>query len=140
MQTCGILLDVIKSEIHTTQAFLQDYQQNGYNTAMVSALEIAEDVGVESASVEKRKRNRNRMFDHESEDQSSELSQESQFKVNFFSHLVNHAIASLNDQFEQTHFVTKIFNFLLSQENLLQEFNESNIVNLAPNWQSSIWV
>jgi len=48
-----------------------------------------------------------------------------QFKVNFFC-LVDHAIASLNDRFEQTHFVTKIFNFLLSQENLLQAFNESS--------------
>ena len=53
---------------------MQDYQQNGYNATMVSAREIAEDVGVESAFVEKRKRNRNRMFDHELEDQSSELS------------------------------------------------------------------
>ena len=114
MQTCGISLDVIKSEIHTTQSFLQDYRQNGYSTAMVSAREIAEDVGIESTFVEKRKRNRNRMFDYESEDQSSELSQESQFKVNFFLHLVDHAIASLNDRFEQTHFVSEIFNFLLS--------------------------
>ena len=74
MRICGISLDVTKSEIHTTQSFLQDYQQNGCNTAMVSAREIAENVGVESAFVEKRKRNRNRMFDYESEDQSSELS------------------------------------------------------------------
>ena len=100
MQTCGILSDVIKSEIHTTHSFRQDYRQNGYNTAMVSVREMAEDVGVESAFVEKRKRNRNRMFDYESEDQSSELSQESQFKVNFFLHLVDHAIASLNDRFK----------------------------------------
>ena len=84
MQTCDISLDVTKSEIHTTQFFLQDYRQNGYNTAKVSAREIAEDVGVESAFVKKRKRNRSRIFDYESEDQSSELSQESQFKVNFF--------------------------------------------------------
>ena len=49
MQTCGISSDVIKSEIHTTQSFLPDYRQNGYNTAMVSAREIAKDVGVESA-------------------------------------------------------------------------------------------
>ena len=93
MQTCGIASDVIKSEIHATQSFLQDYRQNGYNTAMVSAREIVEDVGVESAFVEKRKRNR--MFDYKSEDQSSELSQESQFKVNLFLHLVDHAIALL---------------------------------------------
>ena len=56
MQTCGISSDVIKSEIHTTQSFLQDYRQNGHNTAMVSAGEIAEDVGVESAFVEKCKK------------------------------------------------------------------------------------
>ena len=68
MQTCGISSDVVKSEIHTTQSFLQDYRQNGYNNAMISAREIAEEVGVESAFVEKRKRNRNRMFDYESED------------------------------------------------------------------------
>ena len=49
-QTCGISSDVITSEIRTTQSFLQDYRQNGYNTAMVSAREIAEDVGVEQGS------------------------------------------------------------------------------------------
>ena len=65
MQTCGISSDVLKSKIHTTQSFLRDYRQNGYNTAMVSARGIAEDVGVESAFVEKTKRNRNRMFDYE---------------------------------------------------------------------------
>ena len=75
---------VMNSEIYATQSFLQDYPQNGNNTAVVSAREIAKDVGVKSAFVEKRKRNRNRMFDYESEDQSSELTQESQFKVIVF--------------------------------------------------------
>ena len=56
MQTCGISSDVIKSEIHTTKSILQDYRKNGYNIAMVSVREIAEVVGVESAFVEKRKK------------------------------------------------------------------------------------
>ena len=103
---------------------------------MVSAREIAEDAGVKSAFVEKRKRNR--MFDYESEDQSSELPQESQFKVNFFLHLVDHAIASLNDRFERTHFVTEIFNFLLSQENLLQAFNENNILDACKTFHDKL--
>ena len=138
MQTCGISSDVIKSEIHTTQSFLQDYRQNGYNTTMVSAREIAENVGVESAFVEKRKRNKNRIFNYEPEDQSSELSQESQFKVNFFLHVVDHAIASLNNRFEETHFVTDIFNFLLSQENLLQAFNENNILDACETFHDKL--
>ena len=76
------------------------------------------------------------MFDYESEDQSSELSQESQLKVKFFLLLVDHATASLNDRFEQTHFVTEIFNFLLSQENLLQAFNENNILDACKEGRS----
>ena len=84
------------------------------------------------------KKNKNRMFDYESEDQSSELSQESQFKVNLFLHLVDHAIASLNDRFEQTHFVTKIFNFLLSQENLLQAFNENNTLDASKTFHDKL--
>ena len=35
----------------------------------------------------------------------------------------------MNDRIEQTHCVTAIFNFLLSQENLLQAFNENNILD-----------
>ena len=88
--------------------------------------------------MKKRKRNRNRMFDYESEDQSSELSQESQFKVNFFLHLVDHAIASLKDRFEQTHFVTEIFDFLLSQENLLQAFNQNNILDACKTFHDQL--
>ena len=105
---------------------------------MVSAYEIAEDAGVESAFVEKRKTIRNRMLNYESEDQSSELSQESQFKVNFFLHLVDYAIASLNDRFEQTHFVTEIFNFLLSQENLLQAFDENSILDACKTFHDKL--
>ena len=56
MQTCGISSDVIKSEIHTMQSFLQDYRQNGYNTAMVSGREIAEDVGVECVCGKEKKK------------------------------------------------------------------------------------
>ena len=47
---------VVKSEIHTTQSFLQDCRQNGYNTAIVSAREIAEDVGVECVCEKKKKK------------------------------------------------------------------------------------
>ena len=53
-------------------------------------------------------------------------------------HLIDHAIASLNDRFEQTHFVTEIFNFLLSQENLLQAFNESNILDACKTFHDKL--
>ena len=60
MQTFDISLDVIKSEIHATRSFLQNYRQNGYNTAVVNAREIAEDAGVECVcGKEKKKQKKN---------------------------------------------------------------------------------
>ena len=53
-------------------------------------------------------------------------------------HLVDHAIASLNDRFEQTYFVTEIFNFLLNQENPLQAFNENNILDACKTFHDKL--
>ena len=55
-----------------------------------------------------------------------------------FLRLVDHGIASMNDRFEQTHFVTEIFNFVLSQENLLQAFNENNILDVCKTFHDKL--
>ena len=111
MQTCGISIDVVKTEIHATQSFLKNYRQSGYSSAVTSAREIAEDLGVESVFVQKRKRKKKRIFDYESKEQCTEASKESEslLKTNFFLQLVDRAIASLKDRFEQMHSVAEIF-------------------------------
>ena len=60
-QTYDISTNVVKTEIHATQSFLKDYWQSGYS----SAREIAEDLGVESVFVWKRRRKKKRIFDYE---------------------------------------------------------------------------
>ena len=131
MQTCGISIDVVKTEIHATQSFLKNYRQSGYSSAVTSAREIAEDLGVESVFVQKRKRKKKRIFDYESKEQCTEASKESEslFKTNFFLQLVDRAIASLKDGFEQMHSVAEIFNFLFSQESLLKACDDNTLLD-----------
>ena len=131
MQTCGISIDVVKTEIHATQSFLKNYRQSGYSSAVTSAREIAEDLGVESVFVQKRKRKKKRIFDYESKEQCTEASKESEclFKTNFFLQLVDRAIASLKDRFEQMHSVAEIFNFLFSQESLLKACDDNTLLD-----------
>ena len=95
---------------------------------MISAREIAEDVGVESAFVEKRKKTEIECLTTNQKIKAVNCHKNHNSKLTFF-HLVDHVIASVNDRIEQTHCVTEIFNFLLSQENLLQAFNENNILD-----------
>ena len=138
MQTRGISSDVIESEIHTTQSFLQDYRQNGYNTAMIGAREIAEDVSEESALWKREKETEIEWLTTNQKIKAVNCHKNHNSKLTFFLHLVDHAIASLNDRFEQTHFVTEIFNFLLSQENFLQAFNENNILDACKTFHDKL--
>ena len=99
-----------------------------------NAREVAEDLGVESVLVQKRRgylassnlaiwlriKRKKRIFGYELKDQCTKASEESasQFKTNFFLQLVDRVIASLKDGFEQMHSVVEILNFLFSQESL----------------------
>ena len=65
------------------------------------------------ADPEKKKKN-------EAEDEDCEMSQEDQFKANFFLPLTNHAICCLINSFEQMHTKGGILDFLYNQENLLR--------------------
>ena len=111
-QTYGISIDIVKTEIHERQSFLKGYRQSAYSSAVTSAREIAEDLGVESVFVRKRRMKKKRILDYKSKDQCNQASEESesQFKTNLFLQLVDRTIASLEDRFEQMHSEAEIFN------------------------------
>ena len=96
---------------------------------MVRAREIAEDVGVEVRLWKSEKETEIECLSTNQKIKAVNCHKNYNSKLTFFCILSIIAIASLNDRFEQTHFVTEIFYFLLSQENLLQAFNENNILD-----------
>ena len=94
MQTSGALLEAVEIEIKATEEVLKKYRNNGYMSAVTCTREMA--------SYKKK----------EAEDESCEMSHKDQFKANFFLPLINQAICSLIDRFEQMHAVGAIFDFL----------------------------
>ena len=83
---------------------------------MTCACEVA--FQIDSGFAESRSRKKWRKIEYEAENKSCEMSQENQFKVNFFLSLTDYAMYCLKDRCEQMHTVGAIFNFLYNQENL----------------------
>ena len=61
------------------------------------------------------------------------MSQEDQFKANFFLSLIDHAICCLVDRFEQMYTMGAIFHFFGNQENLLREYAHNRIPSASQN-------
>ena len=61
------------------------------------------------------------------------MSQEGQFKANFFLSLIDHAICCLIDRFVQMHTTGAIFDFFCNQENLLREHDHNRIPSACQN-------
>ena len=129
MQTTGVSMEVVEKEIKATEEVLKKYREDGYSGAVATAREIAEGLQIERSFAESRTRRRRRLFEYEAEDEGSEMSPEEKFKANFFLPLMDHALSSLKERFEQMHTVGAIFNFLYNQESLLQVYGHNRLLN-----------
>ena len=95
-----------EKEIKATEEVLKKYREDGYSGAVATAREIAEGLLPQEF-----------------------LNSEEKFKANFFLPLMDHALSSLKERFEQMHTVGAIFNFLYNQESLLQVYGHNRLLN-----------
>lgn len=138
MQTYGISLEVIEKEINATQKFLEKYRDTGYNEAVICAHEMVEDLDIDCSFPQGRRGRKKRMFDYEGVDESNQMSAEVKFKTNFFFKIIDRAIASLKNRFEQTHTVAGVFDFLINQERLLSAYQENNLLTMCKNFEKKL--
>ena len=86
---------------------------------MEDAKEIALEMDIHPEFRTKRKIKRRRQFDEGADDASiASQSTEESFRVNYFLHIVDQAIVSLNTRFEQYEGYEKIFGFLFTSDRL----------------------
>lgn len=90
---------------------------NGFENAKGEAAKIALEMGVEPAFRETRVRVKKRFFDESTRDESIQVAEDS-FRVNYFLHIVDTAISSLNSRFEQFKKYDDIFGFLFHLDRL----------------------
>ena len=115
LQSYGVSLHTMETEIQATEKFLQNYRTTGYDSAATSAVEIAQELDIFPLSRSGKKR---RLFDYQGEEEQR-ATPELKFKSNFFYPLVDQAMVSIKERFNLLREVSSAFSFLYTRDKLL---------------------
>jgi hypothetical protein len=95
--------------------FFEELREDGFLDLIKEGKELAKKVGIESAFTVKRVVRRKKQFDEDvGEDANESQSPQEKFKVTYFYHIIDQALTSLKDRFEQFQRYEEIFGFLLN--------------------------
>jgi hypothetical protein len=117
LQSKNMHIDVAINQLKTLTDFLKNYRETGFATAMSSAIKIAKELEIQPVFQEKRVIRRKRHFD-ENIDHEITQSVEESFRIDYFLFIIDQAISSIEQRFEQFHIYEKLFGFLFSFEKL----------------------
>jgi hypothetical protein len=118
-------IDVAINQLKTLIDFFKNYRETGFATAMSSVKEITKELEIEPVFQEKRVIRRKRHFD-ENVDHEITQSVEKSFRIDYFLFIVDQAISSIEQRFEQFHIYENFFGFLFSFEKL-KSFDDDNL-------------
>uniref|UniRef100_A0A2N9GKG5 TTF-type domain-containing protein n=1 Tax=Fagus sylvatica TaxID=28930 RepID=A0A2N9GKG5_FAGSY len=95
--------------------FFEELREDGFLELIEEGKELAKKVGIEPAFTVKRVVRRKKQFDEDvGEDANESQSPQEKFKVTYFYHIIDQALTSLKDRFEQFQRYEEIFGFLLN--------------------------
>ncbi|KAK9674251.1 hypothetical protein RND81_12G221200 [Saponaria officinalis] len=117
LQTRDVLIDVAILHIKALVSCFEKYREYGFCKAMDMAKQIAKDMNIDPIFPKRREIRRKRHFD-ENPDDSSTLSEEELFRINYFLFLIDQAISSLKRRFEQYQEYENIFGFMFTSDKL----------------------
>ena len=106
-------------QLHHTKAYLVDCRSDiGFERVLVDAAEIAKDLEIPPTfEAVPRLRRRKKQFAYEAEDEPVQ-DQKQNFKVNFFFAILDTAIRSVEERFEQMRTIESVFGFLYHIQSL----------------------
>ena len=87
LQSYGVSLHTMETEIQASEKFLQNYRTTGYDSAATSAVEIAQELDIDPSFPPSRSGKKRRLFDYQGEEEQR-ATPELKFKSNFFYPLV----------------------------------------------------
>ena len=112
----------------------KNFREGGFASAATSAVEIAQELNIDTVFSHTRSGKKKRLFNYEAED-VEQVTSEERFKVNFFRQLVDRAIMSMQERFKLTHDVATVFSSLFSWSNLLHAHKENTLLTCCQNFQ-----
>jgi hypothetical protein len=124
LQSKFVCIDVTLKQIDGAISFFEKYRNNGFAKSLDIARSIATEMGVEPLFPVKRRITRKRQFDEISDNEENDQNQEAQameeesFRVKYFLVMIDVAIASLTNRFEELKSFESIFGFLFNSKEL----------------------
>ena len=117
LQSYGVSLHTMETEIQATEKFLQNYRTTGYDSAATSAVEIAQELDIDPSFPPSRSGKKRKLFDYQGEEEQRATPQ-LKFKSNFFYPLVDQAMMSIKERFNLLREVSSAFSFLYTRDKL----------------------
>ena len=93
-------IDATLQHIEGTAHFFENYRNEGFASSLVTAKEIASEMGVQPSFPIKRRASRKKQYD-ETECEEAILEAQKAFEVNYFLVMVDMTISSLESRFEE---------------------------------------
>ena len=134
LQSYGVSLHTMETEIQATEKFLQNYRTTGYDSAATSAVEIAQELDIDPSFSPSRSGKKRRLFDYQGEEEQR-ATPELKFKSNFFYPLVDQAMMSIKERFNLLREVSSAFSFLYSRDKLLLVQQENALLTCCKEFQ-----
>ena len=134
LQSYGISLHTMETEIQATEKFLQNYRTTGYDSAATSAVEIAQELDIDPSFPLSRSGKKRRLFDYQDEEEQR-ATPELKFKSNFFYPLVDQAMMSIKERFNLLREVSSAFSFLYTRDKLLLVQQENALLTCCKEFQ-----
>jgi hypothetical protein len=119
LQSENMHLDVAIESLKGLVSFFEKYRENGFNSAMIDAKEIADEMEIEPVFQVKRRVIRKRHFDENHDTDREQQSAQENFRTYYFLILVDMAISQLKIRFEQIELFESIFGFLFDASRLI---------------------
>lgn len=138
-QSENMHLDVAIQHLDAFTNWLDNYRENGFQSSLVTAREIAEENDIDRQFKEVRRRRKKRHFDCEGEDEAHELNAEEIFKINYFYVIVDNVRASCHPRFEALKHHESIFGFMYNIKRL-KEISDSELLKQCSDLQISMTV
>jgi len=109
--------------------WLKEFRISGFNSILVDARQLAEEMEIEPEFKEKRLIKRKKQFSYESYDEPH-LNPQKKFEVDCFNQIVDRAIQSLQPRFEKLKNVTELFKFLYDFKDMPKEILKKHAADL----------
>lgn len=112
LQSQKVSIEVVRKEIRTVTGFLQEFRDDGFNTAKTEAREIVEKLEIEMSWPEVGQRRTTRQFEYESKEQTQSTAEEV-YKREFFLPLIDTALITLKERFSHMETFYELYGSLL---------------------------